>query len=763
MKKIVYILVPFLFLSSFLFRETSAAELVKRINQYFRERPMERIFLHLDKPYYASGDDMWYAGYVLNYNSNTTSDLSEILHVELFNKEGKSILHQKSRLSSGFANGVIELPDTLSPDYYLLKGYTNWSRNFAEGLLFSHYVKIVSSTFTPPDIDTSINHVDFYPEGGNIIVGKLNQVAFKADQEARGYAHLINAINDTLDEVRYDENGFGVLRLVPQSKGDQFYLVFEDIKNRFALPEANESGSVLRLLEDNRSFRLLIDNSNDLTARPFTILILYNGNIMSVQEGSFGSVGTVLRLTKDKLPEGLHHILVIDEDLNVRNQRVFYNEPVERKKSIISVETSSTYEIGEEVKLKLSNTGDAGTHVSVSVTPKKYFGDALRPTIEYDRQQKLSDGDHFSHNDFLMTEKIGTYSIEHILKSGLPEFDYLIEKNGLFQITIQQEEADNSYYSLSLKNEDSIDFYFNKGANGKNVSFTFPSFYGSKEVIIKRHKWSAKSQGSQFTLDNSFHISPFQKKFTQSASETSYARYAKENQLINRLYGVTIKKQIDNLEVPPSFSILRVPDESIRLKDYISLPDMTTICKELIPGVRISEKPEGSYRIHMRSIDSETGYYQPFLDNEPLRFIDGLPIYDSKYIAELDPLEVKKLNMSYGRRTLNGVSFDGILSVETEEGNYGKMNNLGQMMFDFSGYADNYIHNQVRPGRNIPDFRSTYYWNPSVYLSSKPITLSFPTSDEPGTYMVDIQGVNEKGQTIAERHHFEVKGRTTKN
>lgn len=759
MKKLFYIMIPIILLSSYMIKENSAIKIIKKINQYFQERPMERIFLHLDKPYYVSGDDLWYAGYILNYNSNTTSDLSEILHVELFNKEGKSIVKQKNRVINGLAQGLIELPDSLSADYYLIKGYTNWSRNFEEGLLFSHYVKIVSSTFKPAKTNSPVNQVDFYPEGGNIIAGKLNHVAFKIEQESKGYAYLVNAANDTVDKIRHNGNGFGIVRLVPQSADEQFYLVFDNNSKRFVLPKTNESGSVLRLVESNTSFRLFLESSNDMAGKEFTLIILYNGNIVSTQDGSFNNVGTLLRLPKDKFLEGLHHILVIDEHMQLLNQRLFYREPFEEKEKSIVIEANDTYEIGDYVKLKLSLGEQAVSHLSVSVTSLKYFGEASKPIISNDHFLELSDSDDFTYNDLLITEDIDTYEIEDILTGRLPDFNYLIEKDELFQITIQLGQANSEYYSISLKNKDSIDFYFNKADEAKKVSFTFPAFNGRKNVIIKRYQWSDNTANIPYTLNNSYSASPFQKKFNQSTTETAYARHAKENQLINRLYEVTNKKQIDdNHEVPPSFSILTVPDESITLKDYLFLPDMVTISRELLSGARISEKPDGTYKIQMRSIDQETGYFQPYSKNEPLRFIDGLPIYDSKYIAELDPLEIKKIEMSYGKRILNGVRFDGIFSIETVEGNYGKFNDLGQMIFDFSGYADNYAYTNAKPDPNVPDFRSTYYWNPHVRLEDKPITLSFPTSNEPGIYVVDIQGINEKGQTIVENFSFEVVG-----
>lgn len=755
MKKILYILTPIILLSSFLVKENSTAEIIKRIKQHFQQRPMERIFLHLDKPYYASGDDLWYSGYVLNYNSNTASELSEILHVELFNNEGTSIIQQKNRVTDGLAQGVLKLPDSLRSDYYLIKGYTNWSRNFEDGLLFSHYVKIVSPNFDPTKTESSFNQVNFYPEGGEILARKVNHVVFKSEQETTDNAYLITSKNDTIDKIEYNGGGFGMLKLIPPSADEEFFLTFENSKTRFALPKAKESGSVLRLVERTADFNLFLENSLDIEGKKFTFLILKNGNPVSAQEGKFSKQGTLLRLPKQQLPKGLLHILVIDENMIVRNQRMFYNEPSRQDETSIKIETNEKYEIGDVVKVKLTPTEEIVANLSVSVTPVHYFGETPKPMISTGRLMPHSGPDGLSKNDLLITEEIDTYEIEEILEGESPTFDYLIEKNDLFQISVQLEQEDSAYYSISLKSNDSIDFYFNAVAESKTVSFTFPAFNGRKSVIIKRHAGSESINNIPYTLNNAYPARPFKRKFNQSASETAYARYAKENQLIRRLYEVTDKKRVKSQAEPLSFSVLSAPDVSYVLKDYISLPDMLTISKEILSGVRFSKKDE-SYKIQMRTIDEETGYYQALLKDEPLRFIDGLPIYDSKYIAELNPLDVKKINMYYGKGVLNGVPFDGIFSIETEEGNFGRVNDLGQIAFDFSGYAEEYTYVNARSESNTPDFRSTYYWNPSVQLEDKPVTLSFPTSDEPGTYAVDIQGINAKGELITEKISFEV-------
>jgi hypothetical protein len=65
--------------------------------------------------------------------------------------------------------------------------------------------------------------------------------------------------------------------------------------------------------------------------------------------------------------------------------------------------------------------------------------------------------------------------------------------------------------------------------------------------------------------------------------------------------------------------------------------------------------------------------------------------------------------------------------------------------FDVSAYYD------------LPDLRSTVYWNPTVMVKPNSKTeLSFYTGDIPGLYRVIVEGITKDGQPISEVHLFEV-------
>src|SRR5687767_8438519 len=73
-------------------RMSSDNPLVRSILQRLEDRnsvlPEERLYLHLDKPFYEPGDDIWFAAYLRNGINLAPAAISDIVHVELINPRG---------------------------------------------------------------------------------------------------------------------------------------------------------------------------------------------------------------------------------------------------------------------------------------------------------------------------------------------------------------------------------------------------------------------------------------------------------------------------------------------------------------------------------------------------------------------------------------------------------------------------------------------------------------------------------------------------
>ncbi|RYY31733.1 MAG: TonB-dependent receptor, partial [Sphingobacteriaceae bacterium] len=118
-----------------------ATQLDKWLNDY----PPEKVYLHLDKPYYAVGEDIWFKAYVTVSNEHRLSALSGILNVELINENDSIKQSIKIPLSGGLGAGDFALADTLQEGNYRIRAFTNWMRNAGEDYFFDKTITIVNA------------------------------------------------------------------------------------------------------------------------------------------------------------------------------------------------------------------------------------------------------------------------------------------------------------------------------------------------------------------------------------------------------------------------------------------------------------------------------------------------------------------------------------------------------------------------------------------------------------------------------------------
>ena len=98
--------------------------------------PLEKLFLHFDKPYYNNSDTVWFKAYLLNAFLEH-SDKSGIMYLEIANDVDTVVRRNIVHIDSGLAFGNIQLSEKEFPEgHYTLRAYTNWMRNFGETYIF---------------------------------------------------------------------------------------------------------------------------------------------------------------------------------------------------------------------------------------------------------------------------------------------------------------------------------------------------------------------------------------------------------------------------------------------------------------------------------------------------------------------------------------------------------------------------------------------------------------------------------------------------
>lgn len=149
---------------------TAQSANVSRFNQL-----REKVYLHLDRPYFQAGDTIWMKAYMHYANAAYADTLSKVLYVELVDCSNRVLAERTLRIENSVASGEIILSSAVVKGDYFIRAYTQWMKNFED--YFTTSLPILSrSEFIPPGmaIDTLYRSarnldvfLDMYPDPNN--------------------------------------------------------------------------------------------------------------------------------------------------------------------------------------------------------------------------------------------------------------------------------------------------------------------------------------------------------------------------------------------------------------------------------------------------------------------------------------------------------------------------------------------------------------------------------------------------------------------
>lgn len=144
-RKLIWIFVPAIMLlgiAGFTVDDDIIANLTRRLAAWSQKHPIEKAYLHFDKPYYTAGEDIWFKAYVLTGPDRQLQPDSGILNVELINEADSTKQALKIQLHNGIGYGDIPLPDTMEEGNYRLRAYTEYMRNAGTQYFFDKAIVI---------------------------------------------------------------------------------------------------------------------------------------------------------------------------------------------------------------------------------------------------------------------------------------------------------------------------------------------------------------------------------------------------------------------------------------------------------------------------------------------------------------------------------------------------------------------------------------------------------------------------------------------
>jgi hypothetical protein len=157
---------------SFSINDDLVTKLSAQLDKWSDSHPIEKVHLHLDKPYYTAGDDIWFKAYVITGPLHLLQPDSGILNVELIDAQDSIKQSLKLQLHYGLAYGDFALPDTLPEGNYRIRAYTQYMLNAGGDYVFDRTISIgnviTNKVFTKTTFNTTTQN------GRNTVTADIN-------------------------------------------------------------------------------------------------------------------------------------------------------------------------------------------------------------------------------------------------------------------------------------------------------------------------------------------------------------------------------------------------------------------------------------------------------------------------------------------------------------------------------------------------------------------------------------------------------------
>lgn len=390
--KYVRAIIPLLILLSSLksFSQTDSSFLKKAVtlsNKQLTDKAAEKVYLHLDKPFYNITDTIWFKVYTVAGSDHQLSDISGVVHIELINTKDSVAKRINLKLTNGVAWGDFILSGNYTAGSYRLRAYTNWMRNQGTATMFDQRLQVngrsvltlnqpqaLSATESNPD-------VQFFAEGGNLINGLRSKIAVKViGQDGLGRDTKGVVIDNDGNEVAEFETthlGMGIFALTPQtSKSYKAKITTDGIAPyTVALPKANDEGFTMTVnnrLADSISIKIT-GSSKTYVAKQHSYYYLIGqsgGKVYYTTSFKLEDAGYSFKIEKKRFPSGIAQFTLFGADAEPLNERIAFirtNDTLNIRFNISDQKFASRKEVSVAVKATNSTNKPVIGAFSVSV------------------------------------------------------------------------------------------------------------------------------------------------------------------------------------------------------------------------------------------------------------------------------------------------------------------------------------------------------------------------------------------------------------
>ncbi len=790
---------------SFKADETPLEKLLKQLAKITASYPQEKVHLHLDKPYYAVGEDIWLKAYVVTAEKNEPSLLSAVLYVDLIDQKNEIQKKTKLEIANGVANGNIHLIDSLRSGTYRIRAYTNYMRNYDEGFFFQKNITIGNvmekATTAAKNENRPALNLQFFPEGGNMLAGMRNKIGVKAVTSdgfgANLAGQIINQNKEKVAIFNTEHAGMGAFALLPQP-GEKYTAIVtlaNGEEKSFNLPDVVESGFIFAVNTINENLGVRVGASKDkIGGKEMFVVAQANG----VTYGSFAFTpnqqNSTANIPLKNFPTGIVNFTLFNSESQAIAERLVFVNHRDQLNIAVNNNANPSVKSKAELDLKVSdisgNLVDGNFSVAITDMGKVPFEEDDQTTIlsnlllSSDLKGYIEKPNYYFNNtnpdkerqldNLLLTQGWRRFVWQDIATAKEPDITFrpelTLEISGKITNEFGKPLPKARVNLISLTPGLFLKLDTISDAKG-NFVFDRLELPDSANLMIQA-KSGKDFKGINVVLDKSPKITANQ-IFGNTVNITTYLESTKTRfeeldklNMIDKgilLKTVTINKQKNltpPLNIKNSANASASADQVVKEEQLVKEFNIFTVFTK-IPGVMVKQ---GKYIYRTRAPRSLMGENPPML-----LIIDGVQINQAEmpdFLETINPRDlagIEVLTSDYNTSVLGPDASGGAVYITTKSGrgapsaatNTARIKDAG-----FSTKKEFYVPNYDDPktDKQMLDLRSTIYWNPNVNTDIKGLAkFNFFNAGMPGTYQVTVEGMDAFGNLGRKVYTYEVK------
>lgn len=758
--------------------------------------PQEKMYVQTDKPYYISGEKIFFRAYLLDTSLHHPVYLSRYIYVELIKQESDSAcVRVQIRPKDNVFSGHIQLPEDLAQGHYRLRAYTRYMTNLDEDFFFTRSIYIANPRHDetknkdkPASAASPHFDVSFYPEGGHLVDGNTSAVAFKALSSAGESipieGELYDSQNNLLSRFTTHHDGMGVVYLLPRA-GERYHAVCYYKKKQIKINLPEVQSNTVALKTSWRQNKLWINvNKADGFAPPRLYLVIHTRGEL-IHAGEWDWEKGVVFLNKTELPSGISHILLLTEEYQTVSERlVFVLNDDQATTAVVS--DKSNYATREKVRVdfRLSDPLPADSLLgsfSVSVFDDRDIcpdsvsnilstilltsdlkGSIHNPVFYLQKDDKTAES---AVDLLMMTHGWTRYDIPKILRGDYQYPEILPEQSQVISGIVKSGLLSKPYADAKLTIASSDGTFFEMGEADEFGKFAYyMELPDSTVYLLKALNKKDKKGMIELCVDEAGYPDVNSKSMQwnkipkENVSENISDYVAKADAKYVQEKGM---RQIDLSEV-----VVRGKRAENKYRSAFSSPTFDfCLTEDELKKLRLNSIQGLFYSLQgVRFTGSKISIQSN--PHPPLILIDDAPINPGMTQEEtmmvlktINVHDIAQVSVIKGARAniFGPEGANGVIEMFTKRGeltpgskssfNIKKLSPLGyQKPVEF--YSPQYETPEAKTNET-PDLRSLIYWKPDVFIDSEgKASFEFYTADTPSTYTVVIEGVTSSGRLI---------------